>query len=222
MSNPPKFPSIKHWPWSQTIHRDDSVLTNPEAFLNKEIVILEKLDGGNTCLYQGGVFARSTSQEATQGWFAMVKKHHAYKSLQRPELAIYGEDLFGIHSIEYDPLFEDETYRPFAMLNSDGIFLDWDNVVGVASDLGLKPVPVRARGIFKTIEEITTWFDTNIKLPSILGGPCEGFVMRDVRPFSYDVFERNVTKYVRANHVQTDEHWTKNWKPCSLKGLSYA
>jgi hypothetical protein len=31
--------------------------------------------------------------------------------------------------------------------------------------------------------------------------------MRTTREFSYSEFGSNVTKYVRANHVQTDKHW---------------
>ena len=43
----------------------------------------------------------------------------------------------------------------------------------------------------------------------------------DAQPFEFennveseqgDKFKDNVGKYVRANHVQTDEHWTKHWK----------
>ena len=30
--------------------------------------------------------------------------------------------------------------------------------------------------------------------------------------FSHDEFKNNVGKYVRENHVQTDEHWTKQWE----------
>ena len=41
----------------------------------------------------------------------------------------------------------------------------------------------------------------------------EGFVVRNVDSFAYEDFSKNVAKYVRKNHVQTDEHWTKNWQP---------
>ena len=41
----------------------------------------------------------------------------------------------------------------------------------------------------------------------------EGFVVRNEDSFAYEDFSKNVAKYVRKNHVQTDEHWTKNWQP---------
>ena len=41
----------------------------------------------------------------------------------------------------------------------------------------------------------------------------EGFVIRNIDQFKYEDFSKNVGKYVRSNHVQTDEHWTKNWRP---------
>ena len=44
----------------------------------------------------------------------------------------------------------------------------------------------------------------------------EGVVVRRVHEFGADDFSKNVVKYVRENHVQTDEHWTKNWKRAKL------
>lgn len=44
----------------------------------------------------------------------------------------------------------------------------------------------------------------------------EGIVMRITDSFPIIEFPRCVCKYVRANHVQTDEHWTKNWKKAKL------
>src|SRR3546814_4819825 len=53
---------------------------DPKFFLNRPVVITEKLDGGNTCLWNGQVYARSVESPANDGWFAMVKKHHAWRS----------------------------------------------------------------------------------------------------------------------------------------------
>ena len=39
----------------------------------------------------------------------------------------------------------------------------------------------------------------------------EGFVVRNADRFKYEDFSKNVGKFVRKNHVQTDEHWTKKW-----------
>ena len=35
----------------------------------------------------------------------------------------------------------------------------------------------------------------------------EGVVIRNIESFHFDDFETNVAKWVRAKHIQTDEHW---------------
>ena len=47
---------------------------------------------------------------------------------------------------------------------------------------------------------------------NITGHEVEGFVVRNAAAFHYDDFKNNVGKYVRAHHVQTDDHWTKHWE----------
>lgn len=215
--HPPKYPSTLHWPWSPEVHRDDSTHDHPEVFVGVEVVITEKLDGGNTCLWQGDVYARSTSQPATQGWFAMVKKHHAWKSIGlAPDIFPYGEDLYGIHSITYDAIPEDQTYRIFNVRQGD-LWYDWNNVETLATTLAIPTVPVLFRGTFGSVKEITAWMDEHIKQPSSIGPNREGFVMRWADTFNNDEFQTKVAKYVRKGHVQTDEHWTRNWKPAELK-----
>ena len=49
-----KYPKTPHLPFSPGINSDDITLDSKHCnqFLNKEIVITEKLDGGNCQLYQ--------------------------------------------------------------------------------------------------------------------------------------------------------------------------
>lgn len=221
MDHPLKYPSTPHWPWSETVHRDDSTHQRPENFVGPEVVITEKLDGGNTCLWRGDVYARSTTQPSHAGWMGMVRKHHAWKT-QPFELMFYGEDLFGIHSIEYDPMPEDQTYRLFATrhyctnFGERDVFHDWDTVLFYAETIKVPTVPVLFRGRFRSTDEITEFFREELKQPSSIGGEREGFVMRWADMFFASDFPNYVCKYVRANHVQTDEHWTRNWQPCKL------
>lgn len=218
--NPPKYPRTLHWPWSQTVHKDDKYHQDPELFLGKEMVITEKLDGGNTCLWNGEVYARSTGEPSHHGWMAMVRKHHAWKTFATPRLSdslkFYGEDMFGIHSIEYAALKEDETFRLFAVRDGDR-FVSWEEIEEYADALNVRPVPTVFRGKFDRIEDITKFFETEISKESALGGEREGFVIRYADSFDAKDFGKCVSKYVRANHVQTDEHWTKNWQQCKLK-----
>jgi hypothetical protein len=216
METPHKYPSTLHWVDSPEVHRDDNVHQHPENFLNVEVVISEKLDGGNTCLWKGDVYARSTGQPATQGWFAMVKKHHAWKTMSLDSsYQVYGEDLYGIHSIEYEALREDETYRVFN-IREDDTWMSWDDMQELAGDLDLMTVPTLFRGTFDRVQDITAWMQEQINLPSSIGGPREGFVMRYADAFHNDDFQARTAKFVRRGHVQTDEHWTKNWKPIPL------
>lgn len=221
MIHPPKYHSTPHWPWSETVHRDDSYHQDPDFFVNKHVIITEKLDGGNTCLWNGDVYARSTSQPSNAGWMGMVRKHHAWKTLSLSrDLVFYGEDLFGIHSIEYDAIPEDQTYRLFAVRlinNMSDQYLSWIDVEQYSKALGIPTVPVLFNGYFDTIDDITKWFRTNLKEPSSIGGDREGFVMRTFNGFDSSAFNTHIAKYVRPNHVQTDQHWKMNWKPCKLK-----
>ena len=48
----------------------------------------------------------------------MARKHHAWKLTGLDEI-VYGEDLYGVHSISYAPMQEHETFRAFAMLRGN-------------------------------------------------------------------------------------------------------
>lgn len=211
MNTPPKYPSSSHWPWSLTVHKDDRYHQNPEDFVGVEVVITEKLDGGNTCLSKGEVYARSTGQPAIQGWFAMVKKYHAWKTVNlSPATYVYGEDIAALHSIKYSVSMAD-TYFVFAIREGD-IFLSYDDMVAKAASLDLPTTPLLFRGTFSKVSDITAWFSDNIKQPSAFGSDREGFVMRFAGASTADEFPNKIAKYVRAGHVQTNEHWTRNWQ----------
>ena len=218
MSTPPKYPSTPHWPWSQTVHRDDTVLDDPSAFVGVPVVVTEKIDGGNTCLWNGDVYARSVAAPSEGGWMAMVKKHHGWKTNapQFTDIAFYGEDIYGIHSIEYEPVREDQTYRLFAVRIKD-VFVSWPSLENHAlHSLNVPAAPVVFAGEFDSTEAITRFFENELREPSSLGGEREGFVMRREHSFLAEDFRTNVCKYVRPNHVQTDQHWRVNWRPCKL------
>lgn len=215
MGHPNKYPSTPHWINSPTVHRNDSYTNHPEQFLNKRIVITEKLDGGNTCLFNGQVYARSVIQPSNDGWMAMVKKHHAWKSNYPyvKDMAFYGEDIYGIHSIEYNAVKESETFYLFA-IRKDDFFLNWKEV---RDHTDFPVIPEVFDGIFFETKHLTNFLKREITKPSALGGPREGFVIRNFKEFYHSDFDRNVCKYVRKNHVQTDQHWRKQWRKALIK-----
>ena len=221
MKTPPKYPSTLHWPFSETVHRDDTISPYCESFLSVPVVVTEKIDGGNTCLYRGEVYARSVASPCREGWMGMVRKHHGWKTSgsRFSDYAYYGEDIFGIHSIEYEPVREEDTYHLFAVRQtSQDYWCSWSTVEDAARELDMKVAPVIFRGVLYSVEDITDFFREELQKPSCIGGDREGFVMRHEFGFMHNEFNKSVCKYVRPNHVQTDQHWRRNWQPCKLIG----
>ncbi len=219
MKTPNKYPRTSHWPDSETVHSDDSYHTDPGHFINQPLVITEKIDGGNTCLFNGEVFARAVTSPSHDGWMAMVRRHHAWKtnSPEFRDVEFYGEDIYGIHSIEYDKIEQYETYYLFAVRYHDE-FLSWDDVAGFAAALDVSTVPVISDKVaFETEESLTKFLKESTAQPSVLGPVREGCVIRVPGAIAASDFGHDVCKYVRAHHVQTNQHWRVNWQPCKIK-----
>lgn len=214
---PVKYPRTPYWPWSPTIGRGELVHGDPGRFVGEEVVVTEKLDGGNTLLHAGEVYARSVSAPSEAKWMAMVKKHHAWK-VTEPDVWLYGEDIYGVHSIEYQPVAERATYYVFALRRGDGTFAAFAEVEDYAGRRDIPVVPVLYKGRFESVAEIRSFLSRMHGEPSALGGEREGVVIRLARAFPAAAFPESVCKSVRAGHVQTEEHWTRKWRPCAIIG----
>lgn len=210
-----KYHSTGHWIGSLSVHRDDTYHKNPEFFVGKEVIITEKLDGGNVSLANGEVYARSNVEPSHAGWMAMVRKYHAWKTVGLTDLTFYGEDIAARHSLPYS-VSRDQTYYVFAALGVDGVWRSWDDLTVLSHRYDLAMVPQLFRGKFNSTNEITKWFTGHLKEPSTYGVEREGFVMRIADAFRNEDFFESVCKFVRPNHVTTDQHWTKNWQWNSL------
>ena len=210
-----KYPKTPYWPWSPSIGRGDGVHTDPGRFVGEAVVVTEKLDGGNTLLHAGKVYARSVAAPSEGKWMAMVKKHHAWK-VDDPDVFLYGEDIYGVHSIEYGPVSEKETFHAFALRNSAGVFASFPKLEAYASQREIPVVPVLFKGRFRSLAELREFVERAHGEPSALGGEREGVVMRLAREYPIQEFANNVCKSVRPGHVNTDEHWTRNWRPCRI------
>ena len=210
-----KYPKTLSWPWSPGIGRQSRVHPEPLRFVGSPVVVTEKLDGGNTLLHKGKVYARSVSAPSEAKWFAMVKKHHAWK-VTEPDVYLYGEDIYGVHSIAYDPVPEDRTFYAFAICDATGAFAPFSEVEAYARRRNIPMVPVLFRGTFSSIKELRAFIDNAHGESSVLGGEREGVVIRLACGFSTSEFMHSVCKSVRTGHVRCDEHWSKNWQPCSI------
>ena len=211
----PKYPKTPYWPWSPVIGRDDTVHKNPDRFVGEPVVVTEKLDGGNTLLHSGEVYGRSVSAPCEGKWMAMVKKHHAWK-VREPDLYLYGEDIYGVHSISYDPVPESRTFHAFALRGGDGAFASFSKVEAYARRQAIPVVPVLFKGRFRSLAEIRAFLKRAHGEASLLGGEREGVVLRLARGFPAAEFQNSVCKSVRPGHVQSEEHWSRNWVPCKI------
>lgn len=188
---------------------------NPRRFVGEPVVITEKLDGGNTLLHSGEVYARSTSAPSAGKWMAMVRKHHAWK-VREPDVYLYGEDIYGVHSIVYGAVAESETFYAFALRSVDGAFAPFEKVESYAEQQEIPVVPVLFKGRFESVMDLRGFLEHAHREPSALGGAREGVVIRLAKGFPELEFPNNVCKSVRPDHVQTDQHWTRNWRPCEI------
>ncbi len=211
-----KYPRTPYWPHSPTIGQDERTHPNPCRFVGVPIVVTEKLDGSNILLHEGKVYGRSVSTPSEGKWTAMVKKHHAWK-VNESDIYLYGEDIYGVHSIVYGPVPENQTFYAFALRNETGAFSSFADMEAYADKHRIPIVPVLFRGTFSSVAQARAFLEHAHTEPSVLGGEREGVVLRVASGFSESEFSISVCKSVRASHVQSDEHWTKNWRPCKLK-----
>ena len=215
MNNIDKYPRTPQAPFSPSASADDT-LANSSDFIGRPIVVTEKLDGSNVLIHNGNAYPRSTSAQASAPWLAMVKKHTAWRSIATPNLDLFGEDIYGVHSIQYYPVPENRTFYLFAAHRGDQ-WLSWPQVERHASNIDVTTVPVLFSGQCRDEAHLRTLIADLLAQPSKLGPKREGVVVRIQSAFHDSQFDRSVCKAVRPNHVQPDaEHWSHNWTPCPI------
>jgi ATP-dependent RNA circularization protein (DNA/RNA ligase family) len=191
-----KYPRTFHLPWSEGCTSDDKKLKGISHFIGERIVITEKMDGENTTIYNDYVHARSL--DSAHHWSRSRVKELQARLYDLPEdLRICGENLYAKHSIAYDNLVD---YFQVFSIWSHHDCLSWKDTLEWAQILELKTVPVLYEGIYneKIIKELQENMDFD---------RAEGYVIRLADSFKMRDFAKSVAKYVRKNHVQTDEHW---------------
>ncbi|MBD3307268.1 2'-5' RNA ligase [candidate division KSB3 bacterium] len=195
-----KYPRTPHLPWSSGRSNDDIAIDSIEHFIHfDDIVVTEKLDGENTTLYHDYLHARSVDSKShpSRDW---LKQYHATVRHNIPEdFKVCGENVYAAHSIAYDAL---TTYFYVFVIFQEHLCLSWDETVEWAALIGLEIVPVLYRG---------TWDERAVKAcwreRSTFGNEQEGYVVRNAGRFPFSEFRMNVAKYVRPQHVTTDQHW---------------
>jgi len=210
-----KYGRTYHLPWSPGTTSDDKISNDISSLIGTDIIITEKLDGENTGMTNDGVFARSHATFTTSPWSREVRQLHNLKvrgNLSEDEF-LFGENLEGIHSIEYTDL---KSYFYIFGLRDNKIWVPWKSVEEYSYLLDIPTVPVLFKGVINTEKELKELVEELVSKRSELGGEIEGIVVRSAGMFHNDDFAENVSKWVRPNHVQTDEHWTRNWKKAKI------
>lgn len=201
-----KYPRTFHVLGSPGVTRDDRVmyLGDYEALIAGDIVITEKLDGSNLAMNRHDLFARSHSSAPTHPSFDSAKALHAAIKQRIPSgITLFGEYCYAVHSIEYDNL--PASFFLFGVRDDDSdVWQSWQVVEFYANALELVTVPV----IGYSKSEIPSQ-----QQESFFGSVSEGYVIRNASGFRDEYFHKNVAKWVRADHVQTDVHWKNSWVP---------
>ena len=173
-------------------------------------VITEKRDGENTSMYQDYYHARSLdsnnhpSRNYVKGIWGSIK--HNIPDGYR----VCGENLYARHSIGYDEL--DSYFECFSIWDDWNRCLSWASTCEWAELIGVKMVPVLWHGMFdiSILKNFHTMLDLNKQ---------EGFVIRRAEQFNFNEFDKCVAKWVRKEHVQTEDHWMfSEIVPNGLKG----
>ena len=202
-----KYPRTRHLPWSPGASEDDLIAEGIEAFVGERVIVTEKMDGENTTLYRDHLHARSidSRHHPSRDW---VKALHGRMAYLIPEgWRVCGENLYAVHSIAYETL--PSYFTAFSIWDADNRCLDWDETCEWAELLELDLVPVLYDGEFDR-----EWFE-GLDLDTEV---CEGYVVRLASSFAFEDFGSSVAKWVRKDHVQTDQHWMH--KPVVPNGLS--
>lgn len=228
---------------------DDRFMPNGyvKSFADKEELILtEKLDGQNNCFSKRGVFARSHTAPTQHPWDKPIRERWELIKNDLNDLEIFGENMYGIHSIAYKNL---ESYFYVFAIREGNRWLSWEEVKFYSNMLDFPVVPEisikhKLQEFIKNNKDeniaLEKWLTANLGMSwensvntsGLLGGydpisgkECsEGFVIRNKGDYYTNNGDLpveknefdNLFKLVRSSHVKTDVHWTKTWKPAKL------
>jgi hypothetical protein len=200
VSNYYKYPRTYHLEWSPGLQNDDRRQEDYSEFIESEagIVVSVKMDGENTNMYADKIHARSidSKDHPTRHYVKGIWGSIRYRI--PTGWRICGENLYGKHSIFYENL--ESYFQVFSVWDETNTCLDYGTTIEFCNELALVHVPVIYMGKYdeKLLRELPN-------TPAMDGH--EGYVIRTYNSFKFEDFNKHVAKYVRKNHVQTDEHW---------------
>jgi len=178
---------------------DDRIFVDFNNLEGKEVVVTEKMDGENTSIYNDGTHARSIDSKfhPSRTWVKKIQGEIGWNLTDSERLC--GENLYAKHSIEYNEL---DSYLYIFGYWEGTLCHSWDNTCKRATELGLTTVPELYRG--KWDKDVMMALKSDILASN---DSKEGYVVRLSESFNMSDFTKSVGKYVRPNHVTTDQHW---------------
>ena len=207
MEESTKYSRTLHFPISKGTTSDDRILSEGylEPISKMKLIASEKLDGQNDCFKKEGVFARSHTAPSAHLWDKPMWDRWELIKNDLKGLEIFGENMYGIHSIGYKKL---ESFFYMFAVRENGVWLSWEEVKFYAGMLDFPTVPVIE--IKKPLSEFISdkkseddslreWLKSFLGMNweeytdthGMLGGydpendkpACEGFVIRNVESF---------------------------------------
>lgn len=196
---------------------DDRFMPNGyvEVFSGMDgLIVTEKLDGQNNCLKKEGVFARSHAAKSILPWDKPIRERWELIKNDLDDIEIFGENMFGIHSIAYNNL---ESYYYVFAVRQKGVWLSWEEVKFYSAMFDLPTVPelnfdISLKEFYQNKKDnvdlrrvgenkvLSDWFNLNLGMtweeytntPGQLGGfdpntgesASEGFVVRNKNEFN--------------------------------------
>jgi len=220
-----KYPKTYHLPYSPGATKDDKKLQDGwfSNYIGQEIVITAKLDGENIHMTQKDCYARSDGAPTRSPWSRNIwdPQEGLYWKIKQfigDNETIFGENLYGEHSIHYNKLTD--YFHLFAV--NDGVnWYSWDDVKMMADIMNIPHVPELWRGMIYKEEDLKKLVEKYVHDSEWYGDVREGVVVRITDSFPIEDFPKCVCKWVRKDHVNTSIHWTKNWKKAELINTNY-
>jgi len=202
-----KYPSTHYFSVSPGVDPEDikrAGYVNMEALIGKPLIFMEKMDGSNGSLCREKAAARN-GETAKHYSFDLFKSIHAEIRYSLPEhLVFFGEWLYAKHSIPYENL--ESYFQLFSVYDINRReWYAWHEVEFLSEQLGFTLAPVLLKETFS--EEYQLVNKVMELAEEVISGGGEGIVVRSAFSFYYGQFKDNVGKYVRENHVTTDDHW---------------
>lgn len=205
-----KYPRTFHLPNSPGLQSDDKRLPDLSPFTGQRVIVTEKIDGECTTMTPLKTYPRSPDARyhPSRDW---MRAFHARRAADIPAgWRISGEYAYARHSVAYTQSQGnalDSYFLAFGVWDGNNAMLPWDQALEFLELLDIRHVPVLFDGPFdaKVLTGIAASLDPERQ---------EGFVVRiaDAIPYPPIVAELgrffpSVAKWVRKDHVQTDEHW---------------